>query len=41
MAGLLNRITAIIIEPDILSWAMLAATVNNLGTFFAGRPYLL
>ncbi len=43
MAGLLNGITAIIIEPDILSWAMLAATVNNLGTFFAQEtiPFMI
>jgi hypothetical protein len=33
-AELLNGITVIIIEPDILSWAMLATVVNNLGIFY-------
>lgn len=37
LAGLLNGITAIIIEPDILSWAMLSASVNNLGSFYADK----
>ncbi|HPV48722.1 MAG TPA: hypothetical protein PLB14_03375 [Smithellaceae bacterium] len=31
---LLNGITAIIIEPDILSWAMFAAAVNNLAVLY-------
>jgi len=30
----LNGVKIIIVEPDILSWAMLAAAVNNLGIFY-------
>lgn len=32
---LINGITIIIIEPDILSWAMLAQAVNCLGVFYS------
>ena len=35
LAELINGITIIIVEPDILSWAMLATAVNNLGVFYA------
>jgi hypothetical protein len=34
LAPFLNGIKIIIIEPDILSWAMLAAAVNQLGVFY-------
>ena len=34
LSDLINGIKIIIVEPDILSWAMLAATVNRLGVFF-------
>lgn len=34
LTELINGITILIIEPDILSWAMLAAAVNNLGVFY-------
>ncbi len=35
LAELINGITVIITEPDILSWAMLATAVNNLGVFYS------
>ena len=34
LAEFLNGVKIIIVEPDILSWAMLAAAVNNLGVFY-------
>ena len=34
LSDLINGIKIIIIEPDILSWAMLAATINRLGVFY-------
>jgi hypothetical protein len=35
LSELINGITIIIIEPDILSWAMLAQAVNCLGVFYS------
>jgi hypothetical protein len=34
LSDLINGIKVIIVEPDILSWAMLSSAVNHLGGFF-------
>jgi hypothetical protein len=34
LSDLINGITVIIVEPDILSWAMLALAINCLGVFY-------
>ncbi len=41
LSDLINGIKIIIVEPDILSWAMLAATVNSLGAHFPERTLSL
>ena len=34
LSDLINGIKVIVVEPDILSWAMLSSAVNHLGSFF-------